>query len=413
MKKKLVISIVLMIAMLAVAVIAVNSMRFGNIDATWGFVDDQTAAPGLPNPTGASCLRYADGPAGNIMNPNATGQSLVISRRTPQIQGTDVTNWNQIRYGVVNNENDCGPDIAPTRFLLQSGLAFNGANKLPNPIDYGRLTPFPIGKMCHINNPISASNGLNMTYAILRMGEVDCGPNATLVKNAAGDPYPAGTKTINLNYWYRVQLDETSNSGLPTQCKYPSTKVCADAIIPGQAQGQHMFCKFVSADGEVNILDYAVAILGFTKIPLNGNCETAIYGTQTPMPGIFISEEDSTNCTCAWGAITDYVPSAVDMNFFDVLAGEEKIVLRWQTAYEIDNLGFNIYRSESMARENAVQLNEALIVSLVPPGSTYGADYQFVDTTAKPYTTYYYWLEAFDVNGVVTSHGPMTGEWVD
>ena len=252
-----------------------------------------------------------------------------------------------------------------------------------------------------------------MTYAELSISQVDCGPNATLVSNAAGDPLPAGTKTVNLNYWFLVRLDETPNEGQPTQCRYPSTKACADAIIPGQAQGQHLYCKIVSEAGEVNILDYAVAFLGFTKIPLNGDCESAVYGTLTPMPGIFISEENSTNCTCAWGVISDFIPSAVDLNFLDILAGDEKLVLRWQTAYEIDNLGFNVYRSESLLRENAIQLNDALIVSLVPPGSTYGADYQFVDTTAKPYTTYYYWLEDFDVNGEGTLHGPKGAEGVD
>jgi hypothetical protein len=129
--------------------------------------------------------------------------------------------------------------------------------------------------------------------------------------------------------------------------------------------------------------------------------------------GIFISQEGSINCACVWAAITNITPSAVQMNYFEAEGGVEEIVISWQTAFETDNLGFNIYRSESMLREGAVQLNDALIVSLVPPGSTYGADYLFVDTTAKPYTTYFYWLEDFDVNGEVTSHGPVRAEWVD
>ncbi len=411
MKKKFIISIALMIALLATVVIAVNSMRFGNIDASWGFVDEGTADPSKIYPDGASCLRYGDGPGGSIFHPNATNVSIVISRRTPGVQGTNVTNWNQIRYGALGNT--CGNDLDATVFHQQSGLAFNGADKVPTPINYAQGEPFLLGKMCHINNPISASNDLNITYANLSISDVDCGPNATLVIDATGTPYPVTTQTINLDYWFLIQLDETTNSGLPTNCPYPSTKVCSDAVIPGQANGKKMYCKFVASDESYNILEYQVAFLGFTTIPENGNCETVKYNKSTPMPGIFISEEGSTNCACVWAAITDMTPSAIDLNFFNAYGGQEKIVIRWQTAFEFDNLGFNVYRSGNMLREDAVKLNDSLIMSLVPPGSTYGADYQFVDTTAKPYTTYYYWIEDFDVNGIVTSHGPMSAEWVD
>ncbi len=418
MKKKLVISLVLMLAMLATAVIAVNSMRFGNVDATWGLVDQGTADPGGLYPDGASCLRYGDGPGGNILHPNATNANIVVSWGNPTVQGTNDTNWNQVRYGILTpdyySSTQCGVTVPDaTRFHLQSGLAFNGVNKITPMVNYGKLTPFPLGKFCHINNPIMKNNNFDMTYSNLKINEVDCGPNATLVMDATGVPYPAGTQTINLNYWYLVRFDETPNQGLPTQCKYPSTKICADAVIPGQSQGQRFYCKHVSQDGTSNILDYQIALLGFTKIGVNGDCQTASYNQSTPMPGVFISEEDSTNCACIWAAITDSVPSAIDLNFFNALGGEEMIVLRWQTAFETDNLGFNVYRSENMLREDAVKLNDSLIMSLVPPGSTYGADYQFVDTTAKPYTTYYYWIEDFDVNGIVTSHGPMSAEWVD
>ena len=131
------------------------------------------------------------------------------------------------------------------------------------------------------------------------------------------------------------------------------------------------------------------------------------------MPGIFISQEYNTNCACVWAVVTEYEPLVVEMNFFEASAGEQSIVLRWQTAFETDNIGFNVYRSESLLRENAVQLNQELIKSLVPPGSTYGADYEFVDESALPYNTYFYWIEDVDVNGTITTHGPVRADWVD
>jgi len=43
----------------------------------------------------------------------------------------------------------------------------------------------------------------------------------------------------------------------------------------------------------------------------------------------------------------------------------------------------------------------------VPPGSPFGAEYEFIDSDATGFQTYFYWLEDIDVSGVITLHGPV------
>jgi hypothetical protein len=109
------------------------------------------------------------------------------------------------------------------------------------------------------------------------------------------------------------------------------------------------------------------------------------------------------------GEVEDYlhgfVPTAVELLSLTATPAGSDILLKWETATEIDNLGFNLYRARS---ENGprMQLNESLIPSQTP-GSQVGAAYEYLDETAASGITYY-WLEAVDVRGTATLHGPVS-----
>ena len=98
-------------------------------------------------------------------------------------------------------------------------------------------------------------------------------------------------------------------------------------------------------------------------------------------------------------------PTAVDLAAFEAAAQGNDVLLTWETASELDNLGFNIYRAESQAGQ-LVQINQHLIASK-NLGGTVGATYSFLDESAAPGATYYYWLEDIDTSGVATKHGPV------
>lgn len=75
----------------------------------------------------------------------------------------------------------------------------------------------------------------------------------------------------------------------------------------------------------------------------------------------------------------------------------------WETATEINNAGFNIYRSK---REDGhyKKINGELIAA--NGGDTAGASYSYEDTPPG-HGAYYYKLEDIDTNGVSAMHRPV------
>jgi hypothetical protein len=100
-------------------------------------------------------------------------------------------------------------------------------------------------------------------------------------------------------------------------------------------------------------------------------------------------------------------PTSVDLARLEANPDGLDIRVEWETTSEVDNLGFNLYRAVS-PRGTWTQLNEDLILSHLPPGSSEGASYEFVDGAVQPGVAYYYGLEAVDVFGVGTRHGPVS-----
>jgi hypothetical protein len=102
----------------------------------------------------------------------------------------------------------------------------------------------------------------------------------------------------------------------------------------------------------------------------------------------------------------DLVPTAVTLASFTAMPHAGAIRLDWETASELDNLGFNLYRSDHAAGPYT-QLNEVLIPSQAP-GSMQGAVYTWEDRAVAAGTTYYYKLESVDSRGRPALYGPVT-----
>lgn len=98
-------------------------------------------------------------------------------------------------------------------------------------------------------------------------------------------------------------------------------------------------------------------------------------------------------------------PTAAKLVSFVAAPAAGTIHVEWETATEIDNVGFNLYRSDAAGGVYA-RLNDALIPSQAP-GSPAGAVYRWLDGDVRPGQTYYYKLEPMDIHGVATLHGPV------
>jgi hypothetical protein len=109
-----------------------------------------------------------------------------------------------------------------------------------------------------------------------------------------------------------------------------------------------------------------------------------------------------------WDVICETI---ITLSSFTATPKAGKVILQWSTSSEIDNAGFNLYRSESENGEY-IKIN----LSLIPAqgSSTQGASYESVDKDVKNRKTYYYKLEDIDLNGTSTMHGPVSAmpRWI-
>ena len=122
--------------------------------------------------------------------------------------------------------------------------------------------------------------------------------------------------------------------------------------------------------------------------------------------------DGSTTTTIQQSTTTTTAPATlINLSSFTATPKFSQVIIQWSTESEIDNAGFNIFRSES---ENGdyIKVNDSLILS--EGTSTQGAAYEFTDKNVQNRKTYYYKLEDIDINGTATMHGPKsaTPRWI-
>lgn len=110
----------------------------------------------------------------------------------------------------------------------------------------------------------------------------------------------------------------------------------------------------------------------------------------------------------------DYAPddpslynTLVELSSLSATAADGGVQVAWETASEVDNAGFNLYRADSADGEY-VKLNDGLIPA--QGGPTQGASYSFLDAGSGGG---YYKLEDVDTSGASTFHGPVSAEGGD
>ncbi len=117
---------------------------------------------------------------------------------------------------------------------------------------------------------------------------------------------------------------------------------------------------------------------------------------------------------------TTSTPLPVQLSSFRPALEDGEIVIRWTTESELDNAGFNIYRSETRNGEYK-QVNAELIAGNGTTGER--NTYKWVDTTAKPGAVYYYQIEDVSfagerqalaitkLRGLISAENKLTTRW--
>jgi hypothetical protein len=113
-------------------------------------------------------------------------------------------------------------------------------------------------------------------------------------------------------------------------------------------------------------------------------------------------------------AIYAAAPLAVTLASFDAQSQAGQVLVSWETVSELNNAGFNLYRTGSVEdwepsrRDRPEQGDLLAFVPAQAPGAAQGAAYSFQDSNVVAGQTYWYWLEDVELSGATTLHGPVS-----
>jgi hypothetical protein len=272
-----------------------------------------------------------------------------------------------------------------TGYLQQSGMGVEAFSNTPS-LSTCTSQIFKIGKAWHFNRTIWGGTALptpmtsaawNVAYAGVVNGDINGNINfAFVLDETDNDPDNHPNDTCPYGSGNNDPINVHPNTG---------ATACADAVD-------------VVANGVFNVLGgptCSIEVIGF-----NNSCPDT--PTQAQLNTNFVSRETLNNSSCIYARVT--APQAVSLAWFEATGEGNDVRLNWETASEVNNLGFNLWRGTSF--DNRVQLNGELIPAQTPGGGQ-GALYEEWDRGVGV-GTFYYWLEDVDMSGNRTLHEPVS-----
>ncbi|MEW6130643.1 MAG: C25 family cysteine peptidase [Acidobacteriota bacterium] len=261
-----------------------------------------------------------------------------------------------------------------------------------------------------------------------------CNSNTGSVVLPMSGTYTIVVRDVNLNRTgnYNINLQFTTGKcAAPIDCaETKSGNIAATA-----EQDTYTFCG--AAGGSVQIAAVAtsgtqcarielynplgglVAINGFGGCNSNtANLTLSSTGTYTILiRDLTLTATGAYDVTLSCSGVT--CATAVTLSQFSATGYDDGVLLEWQTGYEVDNLGFNLYRETAGRRE---LVNRRLVAgSALVAGSGVsiqaGQAYSWWDATAcesgiADCQDTRYWLEDIDLNGGSAWHGPYSLKYV-
>ncbi len=254
-------------------------------------------------------------------------------------------------------------------------------------------------ELCN-NIVYNAGDGIHFGQAVTQ-GDIF---NNTTFNNGRGisgrdgtGPYPMVTLQNNIAYNNAVADFDFDPGGGPTITGASSNNLAGDGTgIPHSPAG-----------GGIDTLQTAFALF---QAPLANDFHIRT-GSDAVNSGVDLSAfltndiDDGLRQTL-WdiGADDLAVTTAVELVSFIAVREGDRVVVEWETASELDNLGFHLYRSTS-----AEGPFERLTAQPVPGLGTspVGASYRYVNEGVATGKMYYYELEDIGTTGGTERHGPI------
>jgi hypothetical protein len=148
--------------------------------------------------------------------------------------------------------------------------------------------------------------------------------------------------------------------------------------------------------GSAGLAGWTVASQTATEVVFLAS--TRLTPADPPLSGFTISgpQPGTGSWICHANSGTVGGPLPVELSMFTASADSMKVTLDWRTETETNNLGFNIYRSDTRDGEY-IKVNARLIAGAGSDATPH--DYSFTDENVVKGFTYYYYIEDVDFTG--------------
>lgn len=218
--------------------------------------------------------------------------------------------------------------------------------------------------------------------------------DVSIIKQDDPDPVVGGEQLVYTLFYGNNGPSEAVNVVVSDQLPPEVTFLSAD---PAPSAGPNpLVWNLGSLEvGETGTIEVRVEVpIGMTGTFTNHVTIT----TETP-------ETDTTNNSDEEPTEVRAGPVYVDLLYFRGTPAGREVLLEWATAWERDNWGFSIYRSQ--APEFSEEVENLHFAQARGRGQFDGETYAYVDRSVAPGQVYYYWLEDIDIFGITTRHGPI------
>lgn len=222
----------------------------------------------------------------------------------------------------------------------------------------------------------------------VRSSPTDASGNASIIIPLMHEPVDAEGTVVHL-----CPFDDIACSGsvVPINARMSAPQPAFFTASP---------CSWLPGCCQITVTIFGCQPLSFCTMSTLELCN-AVQLSVPPFISIESVYDADKTCNYCEGECQD--ANLVTLVSFTARPGNGSVTIAWETAAEIHNQGFNVYRAQSPGGEY-VKINPTLIAA---EGTvTAGAQYSIVDTAVQNRTTYSYLLEDVDFSGATTPHGP-------
>jgi len=211
--------------------------------------------------------------------------------------------------------------------------------------------------------------------------------------------YEITTSNVGPGFARAVTLTDTLPAGV-TYVSYTSQLITTSGTIDQGTCTYNTTTKTLSCSLGTPLLDYSTDPQAKWVVRVNVDLGAGSVINTATVSSITADPNMANNTSKASCVVT-----GVSLISFEADQTPEGVLLNWETATEVDNLGFNLYRAEQVDGQK-IQINPNLILSKTI-GGTSGAVYEYLDAGVVSGVDYFYWLEDVDFTLNKTLYGPI------